>query len=897
MKNSYFLFLLIIISISCTESSKQSPPINLTCEYLINPLGIDTPHPRLRWQMNDSRNGAYQQAYSIIVGKDSIKVAKGKGKEWNSKKVIGDHMLVPYQGTSLKPFTKYYWTVKLWDENNVESSYAQVSSFETGLMDQKNWKGYFITDLEDIDLKPAPYFRNEFNISGKIKKARAYITSAGLHELYINGEKVGDQLLNPTYTRFDKRLLYVTHDITKALQNKENTVGILLGNGWYNHQSTAVWEFHKAEWRNRPSVCLNLHITYEDGKTEIISTDKSWKTALSPLIFNSIYTAAHYDARKEIKNWNLPGFDDSNWKNVVEVKNPTSKIVAQTLQPVRITEKIHPASFNKFSDTNYVYDLGTNFAGTSRIKVKGPKGTIIKLIHSEVLGSDQHVDLTNIEVHYRPTDDSDPFQTDIFILKGEGEEVFQPKFNYKGFQFVEVKSDQPIQLTKESLTGLRMHSDVPVVGNITSSDTLINKIWEATNNSYLSNLFGYPTDCPQREKNGWTGDAHIAIETGLYNFDGITIYEKWLEDHKDEQQPNGIFPAIIPTNGWGYQWANGPDWTSTIAIIPWNIYLFYGDTTILSNSYESLKLYVDHIVEISPNHLTDWGLGDWIPVKDMSAKELTSSIYYYVDALILARAAMILNKENNYEKYLNLSEQIKSAINDKYLDRETGIYGSGFQTELSAPLFWGIVPEEMKEKVAQNLVNKVLEDDKHINVGLLGSKTLLNALSENGYADLAYEITSQDSYPSWGWWIKNGATSLFENWPIDAQSDISRNHIMFGEISAWFYKALGGIKPDPAYPGFKNILLNPHFVEGLEDFEARHLSPFGEIISSWKKEGGNKVIYMVKIPPNSTASLSIRGKEMEVLGNDDKENINITKEGELHLVHLPSGRYEFSISL
>ncbi|GJM34219.1 MAG: alpha-rhamnosidase [Saprospiraceae bacterium] len=878
---------------ACNKPSQPNAPTNLTCEYLVNPIGIDAQLPRLRWQMQEQRKGSRQNAYRLIVGTDSTAVAGGVGNVWDTQQLEGDEMLVHFRGKPLEPFTRFYWTVQLWDENNKKSPLAPVAYFETGMMETKNWLGAFILDTEDIDIKAAPYFRKVFTPSGKIIKARIYITAAGLFELSINGRKVGDHLLDPMYTRFDKRNLYLTYDVTNHLQTDTVTLGVLLGNGWYNHQSTAVWDFHKAHWRARPRFCLNLHLTYADGTKAVITTGKDWKTALSPVVFNSIYTAEHYDAQLEQPGWDTPGFDDSQWQAAMEVEAPSQQIVAQVLHPIRITEKIPVVNFTKINDQKYLFDLGTNIAGISQLKVQGEAGTSIRLKHAEMLDENGVIDQSNIDVHYRPTDDSDPFQTDIFILKGEGMETFMPRFNYKGFQYVEVSSDRPIQLGKESLIGMRMHSDVPIAGRIHSSDTLINKIWQATNNSYLSNLFGYPTDCPQREKNGWTGDAHIASETGLYNFDGITIYEKWLADHRDEQQANGVLPSIIPTHGWGYDWGNGPDWTSTIAIIPWNIYLFYGDTTLLAACYENIKRYVDHIADISPSHLTDWGLGDWIPVKDVSDKELTSSIYYYVDASILAKAANLLNKPTDHRTYRELAENIKAAINDKFLNVETGSYASGFQTELSAPLYWGIVPDTLRKKVAEQLKNKVLSDNKRLNVGLLGTKTLLNALSENGYADLAYELAAQDTFPSWGWWIKNGAETLFENWPIDAKSDISRNHIMFGEIGAWFYKALGGIKPDIAQPGFKNVLLSPHFVAGLDRFSASHQSPYGEISSSWKKIDGGKVIYKLSIPSNSTARLTIQGKRLFVHGKALVSKVN----QKALVLELVSGTYEFVVEL
>ncbi|MDP4292349.1 MAG: family 78 glycoside hydrolase catalytic domain, partial [Bacteroidota bacterium] len=847
---------------SAQTLSGNSPykPIGLRCEYLLSPIGIDSKHPRLTWYLQDDRQGAIQKSYQIHVSTDSSTLEKGKGDAWESGKVESSTNLVTYQGKPLAPFTRYYWCVEVWDKDGKKLAPSAINSFETGMMEMENWKGAWISDDKSINVKPAPYFRKGFTVAKKVKSARAYIAVAGLYELSINGMRVGDHRLDPVYTRFDRRTMYVAYDVTSMLNEGKNAIGVLLGNGWYNLQSTAVWEFHKAPWRNRPAFCMDLRITYEDGSIETIKTDKDWKTALSPIIFNSIYTGEHYDARLEIPGWDNADFNDSGWTNVIFRAAPSQNIVSQSLQPIRNIEEIPAKSMNRIDDTTFVFDLGRNIAGVSRLRVKGDAGTIIRLKHSERLYQNGKADQSNISVHYRPTDETDPFQTDIFILSGQGEETFMPRFNYKGFQYVEVTSSKPVELTRESLYGYFMHSDVPVVGNVASSNPTIDKIWSATNHSYLSNLFGYPTDCPQREKNGWTGDAHIASETGLYNFDGITIYEKWLQDHRDEQQPNGVLPAIIPSNGWGYEWANGPDWTSTIAIIPWNIYLFYGDSKLLNDCYDNIKRYVDHITSLSPNGLTTWGLGDWVPVKSKSPVELTSSIYYFVDATILAKSAKLFGKKDDFVTYTALAEKIRNAINTKYLNTETGIYGSGFQTELSAPLFWGVVPTKLKEKVAANLAKRIEADNWHLDVGLLGTKAVLNALSENGYADAAYKVASQETFPSWGWWIVNGATTLYENWPIDAKSDISMNHIMFGEIGAWLYKGLGGIKPDETHPGFKNVLIEPHFVEGLDHFEASHAGPNGIISSYWKRTG-DKISYTLVVPANSTATVKLHVQE------------------------------------
>ncbi|MBS1609080.1 MAG: glycoside hydrolase family 78 protein, partial [Bacteroidetes bacterium] len=786
---------------------------------------------------------------------------------------------------------KYYWQVKVWDKDGI-AIVSPVANFETGMLQMKNWQGAWIQDTRDINLKPAPYFRKSFAVNKKIVSARAYIAVAGLYELYINGQRIGDHRLDPMYTRFDRRNLYVTYDVSEQLQKGNNAIGVLLGNGWYNHQSTAVWYFHEAPWRARPSFCMDLRITYADGSIEIIKTGKDWKTTLSPVIFNSIYTAEHYDATKEIPYWNESPLNDSAWNDVIFAPAPSQNIVAQALSPIRAVEEIPTVSMNKFSDTVYVFNLGRNIAGVSKIKLKGESGTILYLKHGERLYKNGRVDQSNINVHYRPTDDKDPFQTDIYILKGDGsEETFMPRFNYKGFQYIEVTSNKPVILTKESLVGYFMHSDVTPVGAINSSNTTINKIWSATNNSYLSNLFGYPTDCPQREKNGWTGDGQTASETGLYSFDGITIYEKWMADHRDEQQPNGVLPSIVPTDGWGYEWGNGPDWTSTIAIIPWNIYLFYGDSKLLADCYDNIKRYVDYINLNYPTGLTTWGLGDWIPVKSQSPIELTSTAYYYADVKILAEAARLFGKTDDYDSYTALSQKIKDAFNKKYLGETRGIYNKGVQTELSVPLYWGLVPDDMKTKVAASLARRVLADSLKLDVGLLGTKAILNALSENGYADLAYKLASRETFPSWGWWIANGATTLYENWPINAGSDISMNHIMFGEIGAWMYKALGGIKPDPSSPGFKNILLHPYFVSGLDHFNASHQSPYGIIKSEWKRNG-KKIVYTVTIPANSTASLvlDIPAKQT-VYKNGQKQ----TAIGNIYKEFLLAGIYSFEV--
>lgn len=852
MRKVFNSFLLAGITM-CMPLAAQNvgKPVNLKCEHLENPLGIDALNPRLSWQLQDNRPGAHQQSYRIWVGTDSLAVVNNQGSEWDSGIKPDDSILVTYAGKPLQPFTRYFWKVSLQDQEGIHTE-SEVAAFETGMMDMSNWKGNWISDHHDIHYRPAPYFRKQFTAGKKIRSARAYIAVGGLYELYINGTKTGNHRLDPMYTRFDRRNLYVTYDVTQQLQQGENAIGVILGNGWYNHQSMGVWDFDRAPWRNRPAFCMDLRITYEDGTTETIGSGLDWKTEEGPIIFNSIYTAEHYDARKENKNWATTSFDDSGWHGVRLRANPSQNITAQQVRPIRNVDTLPAVSVRKLNAYSYLFDFGQNIAGVTRLQVSGPEGTEVRLIHTERLLDSGHADLSNIDVYHRPVDDTDPFQTDIVILSGR-EDEFIARFNYKGFRYVEVVSDQPLELNESNLTAYFMHSDIPPAGSLTSSNPLLNRLWWTTNNAYLSNLMGFPTDCPQREKNWWTGDGHLAIETALYNYDGITVYEKWLADHRDEQQPNGVLPDIIPTGGWGYGTDNGLDWTSTIAIIPWNIYLFYGDSKLLADCYENIKRYVNYVHYTSPDHLTSWGRGDWVPVSVGSNVEFTSSVYYYVDTRILAEAARLFGKEDDYRYYSTLAENIKNAINNKYLNRETGIYASGTQTELSVPLQWGIVPPELTGKVVKNLLVKVEQAGFHLDVGVLGAKAILNALSENGEAEAAYKIAVQDTYPSWGHWIVNGATTLLENWDLNATRDISDNHMMFGEIGGWFFKGLGGIKPDPQQPGFKHILLRPNFIKSLKKFECSYESPYGTIVSRWEYKG-NTVTYYVEVPANSTAT-------------------------------------------
>lgn len=883
----------VAISVSLPSIGK---PVCLRTEHLCNPLGIDARYPRFSW-MDDSKSYAVrQQSYRITVGTDPVAVSKGTGDIWNSGTVASESQLATFNGKPLQPFTQYYWRVETAD-NKGKRRKSEVATFETGLMNATNWHSDWITDSHNTDFRPAPYFRKEFNVKRKIACARAYITSAGPYELSLNGVRVGDSFLDPAFTTYNKRLLYATHDVTALLSNGDNAVGVILGNSWYNHQALAVWGFEKADWRARPGFSLLLRIVYDDGSVESIVTDKSWTTSTGPLVYNNIYTGEHYDFTIDNKGWDMPGGSTGTWQPVVTGSFPTRNIVSQTMQTIRKTKSFKPVNVIHLSDTDYIFDFGQNMSGAAHIQVKGNRGTKLIVRYGEKLNGEGHLDQTNIDYFYRGDSINDPFQGDILTLSG-GDDVFDNRFSYKGFRYAEVKASAPVNLDSNSITAFFVHSDVPRTGSVDASSSLVNSLVHATEYAYLSNLMGYPTDCPQREKNGWTGDAHLACQTGLYAFDGIAVYEKWMADHRDIQR-GGILPDIIPTDGWGFSDKNLLDWTSTIALIPWNLYLFYGDSKCLRDCYGNIKEYVDFVDKNNPQHLTAWGRGDWVPVKTKSDIELTSSIYFYVDAYLLHRIANILGNVNDARHYGELASNIKTAINARFLNRVTGKYASGSMTELSMPLYWGIVPDDMRAKVARALADNVNAHDGHIDCGVLGTKTILNALSENGYADIAYAMATKDTYPSWGYWIKRGQTTLTENWNIDQGRDASCNHIMYGEIGAWFYKALGGVYTDEKQPGFKNILLRPNFIKAEQHFSARHNSPYGKIVSKWAWQDDKTVIYDVEVPAGSTAAMTLdRTDIINVKANEGKSHVRDARlSGGAFSCKLPSGNYQFTITM
>lgn len=869
-------------------------PVSLNCEYLRNPLGIDVSKPRLSWASASAERGSAQSAYQILVASSEELLKADQGDLWDSGKVESDQSaFVEYAGKPLVSEMRCYWKVRVWDQDGKCSDWSETAYWTMGLLNASDWKGKWIAyraelnpdETYPLDLRgrteespkritqriPSPLLRKEFEASKQIKRATVYISGLGFYELRLNGQKVGDRVLDPAYTRYDKRALYVTHDVTDLLREGENAVGVMLGNGWYNCHTRDSWDFDHAPWRNPPKMLFQMKVEYADGSSDLIVSDDTWKTATGPITFDSIRNGEEYDARLERPGWDMPGYDASDaaavsdgesssenaattqsWKPAEIVDGPGGKLVAEKIPPAKVIETAKPVSMTEPKPGVFVFDMGRNISGWCKLTVSGPAGTTVTIKYDERLHADGTLNQQNAGHMF-----TGDFQRNKYTLKGSGAETWEPRFVYNGFQYAQVEGF-PGRPTLDSLQLRIVHADLETAGSFECSNGLINQLQTLTRRSFVSNFVSYPTDCPHREKNGWTGDAQVAAETGLYNFDTAASYTRWMDDFDDCQREDGNLPGIVPTGTWGYDWGNGPAWDSAYFLIPWYVYLYKGDDRLLKAHYDGWKRYLDFVMKRSPDHIADFGLGDWCPPEGgpgghKTPAALTSTGYYFVDAKLASEVAAMLGKDDDKRYYAALAESVRKAFMEKFYKPETGTFEGDEQCGMATALYQKLLPQEEKKKVFDALVDDVENKrDGHLWAGILGTKYLLHALTDNGRPDVAYRVVTQKTWPSWGYWIEKGATSLWEDWDGGA----SLNHIMFGDISAWFYETLAGINPNPSNPGFKHVVIRPRIIGDLTWVKAEHRTMYGTVRSSWKLDNGKLTIH-VEVPGNTTADVFV----------------------------------------
>nr|MBI1229354.1 Bacterial alpha-L-rhamnosidase [Cytophagales bacterium] len=852
-----YLFLLGCLSFSCAPKAPFSIQ-NLKTNHIDRPLGLEE-KPRFSWQVSGS-TPFKQAAYQLKVASSYEKIRSGEADLWDSGRIpSGQSTHLAYEGTPLASSERAYWTVQVWSESG-ETATSEASWWETGLLEAADWKGQWISHVPPADsvppVLPAPHFRTSFTLDQPVHSARLYISGIGYHEVYINGEKVGDHVLDPALTRYDKRVNYTVHDVTDMLQPTENALGVVLGNGWYNQHTREAWDFDQAPWRESPSLRCQLLVSDKEGNEQIIASDDSWTFTDGPIVFNSIHNGETYDARKELGDWTLFSYDDADWKPALVVPGPTGTMAAQVMPPIRVVAELDPVSTWSVNDTVQMVDLGQNITGWAKIKVSGPPGSQVTLRYGERIYPDSTLDVKELS-RFIWTGDT---QTDRYILQGEGIEEWHPVFTYHGFQYIEVRISNP-DVEVVQLVGQVVHTDLQERGYFRSSNEMLNKVQENLKWSFLGNYHGYPTDCPHREKMGWTGDALLVAETGQFNFDMTRAYLKWLDDYVDEQQESGDLPGIIPSSGWGYTYGKGennergygPQWEGAFMEIPWQLYRFTGDTSIIRKYYPYMKKYVDYLHVHSDKLLLNFGIDDHKQLENLTDGPFLASAFFHYFTGMLSEMAGIIGLEQDKESYRQLAQAISEAFNARYFDAATHRYAHGGQTPQAVALFAGVVAEEHKAGVLAALLQAIAAKDGHIDAGVVGTKALITVLMEYGHTDVLYAMANKRSFPGWGYWIDElGANTLFQNW----DGSQSRNHIMFGSIGDFFYKGLGGIQVAEEAPGFAQVVIRPSFANDLDWVATGHEGPYGWIRSHWKKEA-ERILLELEVPANSQAELRL----------------------------------------
>ena len=839
--------------------------VNLRCEYQADPLGIDVPHPRLSWQLRAEARDVVQSAYRI-------QVTHGGTVVWDTGQVASHHSThVPYGGPVLGSAQRYTWRVRVWDGAGRASAWSAPGAWEMGLLSPRDWTAQWVQPAEAGDTRspqPSPMLRGTFRVRGAVRRARAYATSHGLYELEINGVRVGDQLFAPGWTSYGKRIQYQTYDVTAHLRAGENAIGAVLGDGW--HRGYLAWNERRNVYGDRLALLAQLRIEYTDGRVQTVGTDGTWKSATGPIQMSDIYMGETYDARLERPGWSAPGYDDREWTPVRIATPDGAVLVAPAGPPVRAIEEIRPVTILTTPGGDTVFDMGQNMVGHVRLKVRGPAGARVTLRHFEVLDKARNVYTANLRAAKQQV---------TYVLKGGGEEVYEPHFTFQGFRYVAVDG-WPGEPALESLTGIVVHSDMAVTGQFTTSSPLLNQLQHNIRWGQKGNFLDVPTDCPQRdERLGWTGDAQVFSRTAAFNMDVAGFFTKWLADLAADQQPDGAVPWVIPDvlSEQGKGSSASAAWADAATIIPWNMYLVYGDTRVLERQYPSMKAWVEFMRrQAGDRHLwlTGFHFGDWLAFATTASdypgattgKDLIATAYYARSTDLLQRAAAVLGKEDEAAEYAALLPRIKDAFVREFVTA-AGRVGENTQTAYVLALEFDLLPEDLRVEAVRRLAAEV-KARGHLTTGFVGTPYLCHVLSRYGHADTAYALLNRDTYPSWLYPVKQGATTIWERWdgvkPDGSFQDPgmnSFNHYAYGAIGEWMYRVIAGLDVDPQEPGYAHVLAQPRPGGGLTSAEARLQTMHGETASGWALADG-RVVVSVTVPPNARGTVRLPAAQL-----------------------------------
>lgn len=855
------------------------------------PLGFDNPVPEFSWILKSSQRGTAQTAYELTVSDNESKLESGN--YWQSGKIEGNQTFgIPYAGKPLKSFTRYFWKVRVWDENGKASDWSIPSWFETSMMNASDWKAKWISDQiplpekdEDFYLEtPNPLLRKEIKLKKEVKSARLYIAGLGYSIAYINGQRVGDHMLDMPWTQFDKQVTYNTFDVTEMLTKGENAIGLMLGNGWYNPEPFKLfqrWNLRDELTVGKPVVKAQLRITYSDGSTETIITDKSWKAGAGPILKNSVYLGELYDARLEQDGWNNRNFKDKSWQTAKVEAGPKGELIARYIPPVRATKILNPIKMTEPEPGVYLFDFGQNFAGVARLKVSGPAGTTVTMRSGEDIHADGSLNfLTVIAGQLKamwnadggPGCPKDPMMVNTYILKGEDDEVFTPEFTFSSFRYVEV-SGFPGKPDLNSIEGLRMNTDLRETGSFQCSNEMFNQIQEVTKWTFLSNVFSVQSDCPAREKFGYGGDIVATAEAFSYNFDMNNFYRKAMQDFVNDVRPNGGMTEIAPNMGINSQSMGGetgpPGWQLAFPFGLKVLHDYYGDLSVVKKNYPFLKNQVEFMRSVAPDHIVEKCISDHESI-DPRPIALSATAFYYHHVKILHEFAEILNKKEDIENYGKLASNIREAFVKTFLKTGTGVFDNGTQAAQLFALYYDLVPENEKASAIDHLLLEIYNKHKgHLSTGIFATKYMFDFFREENRNDVSYSIANQRTFPGWGDMLAHGATTLYESWQYP-DTVYSQNHPMFGSISEWYYKSLLGI--NASSPGFRTFEIKPQPAGDLTWAKGYYDAVVGRISSEWSIEGTSFNL-KVSVPANARARIyvpAISGKN--VLENGQPAN-------------------------
>lgn len=941
-----FISLISAIHPAADPIKSNLTPTALRCEYLENPLAIETAAPRLSWMVTSEANDQRQVAYQIAVYPSLQNLNDDKDALWGSGRIASSQTVnIEYTGKPLASRQTCFWKVRVWDQDNNVSAWSEPAQWTMGLLDKSDWKAEWISFKDDapiaasqknMEFRPARYYRKTFTAEKSIRRAMAFATALGIYKLQVNGQPASEQRFTPGWSDYHKRVYYNTFDVTNLLKSGENALSAIVADGWYsgylgygllvgygpNHCGRYIYG-------KTPSVLIQLEIDYEDGSRETIETNSTWKVSTGPITQADMLMGETYDARLEQKGWSAPGFDDSAWSNAIRaeengsVKMPffdqsgereaelgfqkPAKMQSYPSVPIRPTGELHPTAITEPEKGVYIFNLGQNFSGVVRLKVKGEKGTKIRIRHGEMLHPDGRLMTENLRKAQA---------TDTYILRGDGEfETWTPRFTYHGFQYVELTGlmEKP---TLDTVTGIVLHSDTPLASSFECSDPMVNQLFKNIVWTQRSNFFEIPTDCPQRdERFGWTGDAQIYIRTASYNADVAAFYTKWLDDLEEAQLPNGAYPDYAP-----YPMMHGKPnrgfataWMDAGIICPYTIYKVYGDRRAIERHYDSMKRFMDFRKKNSPDFLgVDIcnGWGDWLSIGSTTPIEYIDTVYFAYSAHLMAEMAAAIGRNDDAREFGALYEKIKEAFVKKY-SAEDGKLSIDNQTTYAIALLAGLIPQESREQTAKRLAELIQENDYRMSTGFLGTRPLLPVLTETGHIDLAARLLQSRRFPSWGYEIENGATSIWERWNSYTKDkgffDVGMNsfsHYSFGAVCEWMFRDLAGIDTEDA--GFDVIVIDPNPPapgsnpehEAISWVKAEYDSIHGKIKSQWKREA-DRFMLEIETPANTTAKVYIPAASREKVRVNDRpltqlkyNELSEQREGRV-IVQIGSGKYRF----